>query len=82
MKTKNIFSACIFLLVILNLLLGMTNFNTPVAAAKDLSASALQQATPTPLVDHSEIGSTNGIMIMGIVIVLIVTVPLILRKRK
>ena len=81
MKTKNIFSASIFLLVILTLLLVMVNFNTPVAAANDMAFTALQEPTPTPVVDASEIGSTDGILIMGVVIVLIVTLPLIFKKR-
>ncbi|HNH25453.1 MAG TPA: hypothetical protein PLR93_00450 [Anaerolineales bacterium] len=54
----------------------------PVAAAKDLPVTVLQQATPTPPVDSSEIGSTSGILVMGVVIVLIIAVPLILQKRK
>ena len=83
MKTKNIFSACIFLLVTLILLLVITNFNPPVVAAKNTETTILQQVTPTPSVDNaSEIGSTDGILIMGIVIVLIVTLPMFFQKRK
>ncbi|MFM8368862.1 MAG: hypothetical protein ACKOBD_08920 [Chloroflexota bacterium] len=82
MKTKNIFSACIFLLVILTLLLVMVNFDLPSVAAKDMTINTVQ-VTPTPPVeDSSEIGSTEGILIMGIVIVLIVTLPLVFQKRK
>ena len=76
MKTKNIFSACIFLLVILTLMLALTNFNPPVVSAKNMETTTIQQVTPTPPVDDSsEIGSTD-------VIVLIVTLPLFFRKRK
>lgn len=83
MKTKNIFSACIFLLVILTLMLTLTNFNPPVVSAKNMETTIIQQVTPTPPVDDSsEIGSTDGILIMGVVIVLIVTLPLFFRKRK
>lgn len=82
MKTKNIFSACIFLLVTLTLLLVMVNFDLPSVAAKDMTINTVQ-VTPTPPVeDSSEIGSTEGILIMGIVIVLIVTLPLVFQKRK
>jgi len=82
MKTKNIFSACIFLLVILTLLLVMVNFDLPSVATKDMTINTVQ-VTPTPPVeDSSEIGSTEGILIMGIVIVLIVTLPLVFQKRK
>ncbi|MBI2330790.1 MAG: hypothetical protein HYU84_01185 [Chloroflexi bacterium] len=83
MKTKNIFSACIFLVVVLTLFLAMTNFDPPAVSAKDTSSVALQQTTPTPQTeDVSEIGSTDGILIMGVVIVLIITLPLIFQKRK
>jgi uncharacterized integral membrane protein len=83
MKAKHIFNVVILLLVILTFVLVLTNFNPPAAFAKDAATTALQQSTPTPpAVDSSEIGSTDGILIMGIVIVLIVTLPLILQKRK
>ena len=83
MKAKHIFSVITLLVGILTLMLVLTNFNPPAASAKDTVPAALQQATPTPQVDSvSEIGSTDGILIMGIVIVLIVTLPLIFQKRK
>lgn len=83
MKTKNIFSACIFLLIVLILFLAMTNFDPPAVSAKDVNSVVFQQTTPTLQVDDvSEIGSTDGILIMGVVIVLIVTLPLIFQKRK
>ena len=49
----------------------------------DLSAAAFfLQTTPTPeQVDNSEVGSTDGIVIMGFVIVAIVTVPILLRRK-
>jgi hypothetical protein len=83
MKAKYIFSATILLLGLLTAVLVLINFNPPVALAKNTVTAALQQTTPTPQVaDVSEIGSTDGILIMGIVIVLIVTLPLIFNKRK
>jgi len=83
MKAKNIFSVVTLLLGILTLLLVLGNFSPPAVSAKDTALTALQQATPTPqLEDASEIGSTDGILIMGVVIVLIVTLPLIFQKRK
>lgn len=85
MKAKNIFGIIALLLSILTLLLVLTNFNPPAALAQNASSNltAFQQATPTPQVeDASEIGSTDGILIMGVVIVLIVTLPLIFQKRK
>ena len=82
MKTKNIFSACIFLLAILTLLLVMVNFDLPSVAAKDMTMNTVQVTATPPVDDSSEIGSTEGILIMGIVIVLIVTLPLVFQKRK
>ena len=83
MKAKHIFSVIVLLLSILTVVLVLTNFNPPAAFAKDTITTALQQTTPTPqLEDVSEIGSTDGILIMGIVIVLIVSLPLIFYKRK
>lgn len=83
MKTKNIFSVIALLLGILTLLLVSTNFNLPAVSASDANLAVLQQTTPTPqVVDTSEIGSTDGILIMGVVIVLIITLPLIFQKRK
>jgi hypothetical protein len=83
MNAKHFFSVITLLVVILTLLLVLTNFNPPSAFAKDTGIVTLQQASPTPQVeDGSEIGSTDGILIMGVVIVLIVTLPLIFQKRK
>ncbi|MCZ2128193.1 MAG: hypothetical protein LC099_10530 [Anaerolineales bacterium] len=79
MKTKKflIVSAA---LVVLTAFLILLNFN--VHAAAPSAALALQQATPTPFADASEVGSTNGILVMGVVIVLIIISPLIFRKKK
>lgn len=71
------------LLIALTLALAASNF----VSADTLTASAsagvmIQQPTPTPApLIESEIGSTDGILIMGIVIVLIVTLPILFRKK-
>ncbi|KXK14020.1 MAG: hypothetical protein UZ14_CFX002001360 [Chloroflexi bacterium OLB14] len=46
------------------------------------AGTMIQQPTliPTAQID-TEIGSTDGILIMGIVIMLIVTLPILLRKK-
>jgi len=48
-----------------------------------LAAAALfLQTTPTPeQVDRSEIGSTDGIVVMGFVLVVIVILPILLRRK-
>jgi hypothetical protein len=47
------------------------------------AAQYLQTASPTPTVtgDISRVGSTDGIVMMGIVIVLIVIMPIWLRRK-
>ena len=83
MKTNHIFGIVTLLILTLVLTLVITNFSQPAAYAQNKDAIiTLQQATPTPLVqDKSEIGSTDGILIMGIVIVVIVLVPVLFRNK-
>jgi hypothetical protein len=84
MKTKNtIWITTLF--IALAIALVYATFNQPSVSAKDLSAASIsRQTTPTPAAeDASVIGSTDGIFIMGIVIVLTVTVPILFyRKHK
>ncbi len=84
MKTNHIFGILASLCIMLVFGLAITNFNQPVVFAQNTeAASALQQVTPTPIAqDQSEIGSTDGILVMGIVIVVIVITPLLFRKKK
>jgi hypothetical protein len=50
------------------------------ASAASLS---LQVTTPTPSAnDVSEVGSTDGIVIMGIVLVIVATLPVLFHKKK
>lgn len=50
--------------------------------AIDNSAAFFLQTTATPQSeDQSEIGSTDGIVVMGVMIVLIVSVPIFVRRR-
>lgn len=83
MRTNHIFSIT-FLFIALVLALVIANFNHPVAAAQNLeSASIFLQSTPTPPVDSkSVIGSTDGVMLMGAIISIIVIVPMLLRIKK
>lgn len=55
---------------------------TPPAMQLDFQAAFFQQPTSTPPVeDVSEIGSTDGIIVLGGVIVLIVLVPIFLYRK-
>lgn len=80
MKRTHLFYALVVLVAILIATLTILNF-FPSFALTQHAAGALQQPPPTPPVDSSEIGSTDGILIMGFVIALIVTLPLIFRKQ-
>ena len=83
MKTTHIFGIT-FIFIALILALVITHFNQPSASALNADTAPISfQVTATPLADDaSVIGSTDGILIMGIVIVLIVIVPLLLYKKK
>jgi hypothetical protein len=59
-------------------------YSTPPAmdATSGAAAFFVTQPTSTPQPnDLSEIGSTDGIVIMGVVIALIVIVPIVLRRK-
>ncbi len=82
MKTSPISAIVAILFFIIVFALAFVYFNQPAASAQGAAGLALQ-TTPTPPAeeDVSVIGSTDGILIMGIVIVLIVTLPLLFRKK-
>lgn len=83
MKTKNIiWIASLFIALVIALVFAA--FNQPVASAQNLGAASISlQTTPTPAAeDTSKIGSTDGIFIMGAVIVLIVIVPVLFYRKK
>ena len=53
----------------------------PTISAASLSAGALApQATPT-LVPNSEVGSTDWITLVSIIVVLIIVIPILVRRR-
>jgi hypothetical protein len=59
-------------------------YSTPPALKGDFGAPAflISQPTSTPKPkDLSEIGSTDGIVLMGVPIALIIVVPIVLRRR-
>ncbi|MFN8380803.1 MAG: hypothetical protein U0V02_02625 [Anaerolineales bacterium] len=84
MKRTLTFIVSILFFIALMLALVLPNFNQPVVSAQGASSAILsQQTTPTPqAADTSIIGSTDGILIMGIVIVAIVTLPLLFHKKR
>lgn len=65
--------------------LASINFGQPEAAAKNLGAASLSAQIPTPTQngeDLSEVGSTDGIVVMGFVLVAIVTLPLLFHRKE
>ena len=75
------------LIIILGIALALMSTalirSVPPREGSNLAAAAFfLQTTPTPeQVDRSEIGSTDGIVVMGFVLVAIVILPILLRKK-
>ena len=77
MKPSRILGATVLLLIIVTGVLIISTFNQPAVSALHT------QVIATPIAeDQTVIGSTNGIVVLGLLIVLIVTVPMIFRRRK
>jgi hypothetical protein len=76
-----------FLIIGLSLFLALfstaTTHSTQSATLPDLSDGSLFfQVTPTPqVIDRSEIGSTDEIVIMGGVIMVIIFLPILLTRK-
>jgi hypothetical protein len=83
MKTKQIiWIASLFSVLVVALVVAV--FNQPVVAAQNPHlASISMQITPTLIPQGvSEIGSTDGILLMGFIIVLIVIIPVLVYRKK
>ena len=67
---------------ILALLSAALNYATPPAMEGTFSGAAffMQSTSTPPPQDLSEIGSTDGILVMGVLIALIVIIPILLRR--
>lgn len=83
MKSSHIFGLTVLILMAVAVLLIATGFSQPQVSARQLDAAALSaQVTSTPTAgDNSVIGSTDGIVALGILIVLVIFIPLIFRNR-
>jgi hypothetical protein len=85
MKTSYIFGITLTFIVLVFALVAVANFDYPTVSPKNLSTVSLsmQISTPDQPADNvSEVGSTDGIVIMGFVLVIIVIVPVLFRKKK
>ena len=57
-------------------------YSAPPPIQGDFSASVFLQTTPTPAPEgETEIGSTNEIVVMGGLIILIIIIPIFLRRK-
>jgi hypothetical protein len=62
---------------------GLTYSSRPVMQAEPSATASIPSVTPTPRPEGvSEIGSTDGIVAMGGIIVLIVITPILLRRKQ
>jgi hypothetical protein len=85
MKINRHFGLFALLLFLLVTALVLTSFHQPTVLAQQTDAVLILQQEPTPtsvLQAADEIGSTDGILLMGVVIVLIVILPLLFHKQK
>ena len=83
MKTKKmIWIALLFITLVVALVVA--TFDQPGVSAQNLdSASISLRITPTPVAEGvSVIGSTDGIFIMGAIIVMIVILPILFYRNK
>jgi len=84
MKNHHIPGIAIFLVLLLAAALVVSAFHQPLIPVTGMDAQAAQnKVVPAQIdTDLSEIGSTSGILIMGFAIVVIISAPLILRKKR
>jgi hypothetical protein len=85
MKTSHIFGIALAFILLVFVLAATANIDQSKVSAKNLGAASLsmQVTTPTPPAQGvSVVGSTDGIVIMGFVIAIIVTLPVLFHKRK
>lgn len=72
----------IALSVVLAAISAALTYSAPLPIQGDFSSSVFFQTTPTPQQEgSSEIGSTNEIVVMGGLIVLIIITPIFLRRK-
>jgi hypothetical protein len=84
MKTSHIFGITLVFITLV-FVLASVNFSKAKLAAQNLSAASFSQqiATPSPMTDgESEVGSTDGIVIMGFVLAIIVTMPILFHRKR
>jgi ABC-type sugar transport system permease subunit len=84
MKTAHVFGITLIFITLI-FAFASANFDRSKVTTHNLSAASLsmQIVQPTPSAqDASEVGSTDGIVIMGVIIIIIVTVPVLFRRKR
>lgn len=83
MKPIHILSLATLIVLLLATALILSAFHQPMIPVTGVDPLSMQSKIVSPQTeDLSEVGSTTGIFIMGVVIVLITTVPMLARKKK
>jgi hypothetical protein len=82
-KTQQIIRLITALIISLFLIVACSQLNSTSIVQKSLGSAAIfQQATPThPVEDKSVPGTTDGIVIMGFLIVVIVIAPILIKRK-
>ena len=76
-------TAALTILIVLSCTVIAFSVKPPILNNNAVGAALFVQTTPTPTVeeDRSEVGSTDEIVVMGGVIVMIVLIPIILQRK-
>ena len=84
MKPFHILGFATLIVLMLATVLVISAFNQPSQPTTRLNTAAIQSRInlPQESTDLSVVGSTTGIVIMGFLIVLIITIPQLLRKKR
>lgn len=83
MKPIHILSLAALIVLLLATALILSAFHQPMIPVTGVDPLSMQSKIVSPQIeDLSEVGSTTGIFIMGVVIVLITTIPMLARKKR
>lgn len=83
MKPIHILILAALIVLLLATALILSAFHQPMIPVTGVDPLSMQSKIVSPQTeDLSEVGSTTGIFIMGAVIILITTVPMLARKKK
>lgn len=83
MKTRPPISRALLWIFLVALALASLALNRPLPPVQEdaLAPAALTAASAVPLPSRVDVGSTDGIVLMAVIIVLIVILPILLRRK-